>query len=405
MPRNTQAANPQEASYIEGGDSHDLDSGVAKIDGYTSRASALAEEQLSDQFYRPVSAPKPRPERPPPVEEREVQEEEAFLRARRRVPVRKGILPKSRMARVGLAAGMLASIAALLLISIAVRNFLEHDPRFRIETSSSIQILGNSQVTRSELLAVFGSDIGRNLFFVPLAERRAALETVPWVQHATVMRLLPNQLRVSVVERTPIAFVRVGNEVGLVDANGVILTMPAAMMAAKHFSFPVVAGIEAKDSLSTRAARMRLYQKFLADLDASGEKISEQLSEVDLSNPEDVRVVVPAAGNDILLHLGDEDFLARFHSYQQHFAEWHQQYPHLASVDLRYDRQVVLEMQKGFVTMPDPKANAIEKVKAEATAAAHRSASKASRAATARHAAIKPAVRKLKSKKRAGTIR
>ncbi len=383
---------------------------MAKIDGYTSRASALAEEQLSDAFYRPVAAPKPRPERPPLNEEREVQEEEAFLRARRRVPVRKGILPKTRMGRVGLAAGVVASIATLLLISIAVRNFLEHDPRFRIETSSSIQILGNSQVTRSELLAVFGSDIGRNLFFVPLAERRAALETVPWVQHATVMRLLPNQLRVAVVERTPVAFVRVGNEVGLVDANGVILTMPAAMMAAKHFSFPVVAGIEAKDPLSTRAARMHLYQKFLADVDAGGEKISEQLSEVDLSDPEDVRVVVPAAGSDILLHLGDEDYLARFHSYQQHFAEWHQQYPHLASVDLRYDRQVVLEMQKGYATMPDPKANAMSEVKSEA-AAAHRSASKsvasktgktvASRAAAGRHAAG----RTLKSKRRAGTIR
>jgi cell division protein FtsQ len=379
---------------------------VAKIDGYTSRASALAEDQPLDQFYRPVAAPKPRPERPLPNEgQEEVQEEEAFLRSRRRVPVRKGILPKTRMGRIALAAGSLTSIAVLILIAIAVRNFLDHDPRFRIETSSSIQVLGNSQVTRPELLAVFGSDIGRNLFFVPLSDRRAALENLPWVQHATVMRLLPNQLRVAVVERTPIAFVRTGNDVGLLDANGVILEMPPAMIAAKHYSFPVVTGIESRDPLSTRAARMHIYQRFVAELDAGGEKISEQLSEVDLSDPEDVRAVVPAEGSDILLHLGDQDFLPRFHSYQAHLAEWRQQYPRLASVDLRYDRQVVLEMQKGTTPSEDPKAKAMNEVNTQADTAAA-AVAKPARSRAAKRSATKHVVtraRKPIKKKQAET--
>jgi cell division protein FtsQ len=345
--RNPQAGNGSTSRYSEVGDSHDLDSGVAKIDSTTSRASALAGDQPLDQFYRPAVAPKQRPERPLLIDEQEAQEEEAFLRARRRVPVRKGILPRTRTGRFVFAGVVLASLAALILVWIAVRNFLDHDPRFRIETSSSIQIVGNSQVTRPELLAVFGSDIGRNVFFVPLADRRVGLEKLPWVRHATVMRLLPNQLRVAVVERTPVAFVRNGNEVGLVDVNGVMLRMAPALIAANHYSFPVVTGIERADPLSVRAARMQLYQRFVAELDSGGEKISEQLSEVDLSDPEDVRALVPAESSDLLLHLGDQDFLSRFHSYQAHIAEWRQQYPSLRSVDLRYDHQVVLEMRKG----------------------------------------------------------
>jgi cell division protein FtsQ len=361
----------------------------------------LPEDQPLDQFYRPAVAPKPRPERPLPDEEQEAQEEEAFLRARRRVPVRKGFLPKTRMGRIAFAGGTIVFVAALILVWIAAGNFLDHDPRFRIETSSSIQILGNSQVTRPELLAVFGSDIGRNVFFVPLAERRAALENLPWVQHATVMRLLPNQLRVAIVERTPIAFVRTGNEVGLVDANGVILRMAPALMAANHYSFPVVTGIEPGDPLGTRAARMHLYQRFVAELDASGEKISQQLSEVDLADPEDVRALVPAEGSDILLHLGDQNFLTRYHSYQAHIAEWRQQYPNLGSVDLRYDRQVVLEMQKGSVSTPDPKASAMNQVNTQAEAAgAH-----AAKTGAAKRAAARAAARKAMIKKRAGTNR
>ena len=68
---------------------------------------------------------------------------------------------------------------------------------------------------------------------------------------------------------------------------------------------------------------------------------------MDLSNPEDVKALIPDKSADILVHFGDTDFLERYHKYQAHLAEWRTQYPKLASVDMRYDRQVVLEMQPG----------------------------------------------------------
>lgn len=269
------------------------------------------------------------------------------LRSRRRAPVRKGVLPawtKSRVGRIILLCTLILILVALAAAAFAVRSFFEHDPRFRIETSDSIQTTGNSQLTRDQLLSVFGADIGRNIFFVPLTIRRKQLEQVPWVAHATVMRLLPDQLRVSIVERKPIAFARVGNEIKLVDADGVILDMQPAELAAKHYSFPVVTGINPQDPLSVRRPRMAIYQKFMNEIDSSGEKLSKNLSEIDISDPEDVQGLVSAGGSDILLHFGEDNFLNRWHEYQAHLAEWKQQYPRLASVDLRYDRQVVLKM-------------------------------------------------------------
>jgi cell division protein FtsQ len=276
----------------------------------------------------------------------EDREEDAFLRARRRVPVRRGLIPASRRGRITAVAAVVFAIVALLLLVVGIRNFFRDDPRFRIASSSSIQIMGNSQVTRPELLSVFGSDLGRNIFFIPLRARRASLEDLPWVEHATVMRLLPDQLRVAIVERTPVAFVRHGNTIGLVDAHGVLLHLPPAAMAAKHYSFPVVTGISDKDPLSVRAARMHLFQQFVNDLDSGGTKVSTQLSEVDLSDPEDIWALLPAQGSDIQVHFGDSDFLARYRSYQQHLPEWRQQYPHLTSVDMRYENQVVLDMSQ-----------------------------------------------------------
>jgi cell division protein FtsQ len=335
---------------------------VAKIDSQASRVTAYADdepEELRGQFYRPAApsssrskmtqeGASPRSAARKLAEqaggESEDREDDSFLRARRRVPVRRGIIPVSRVGRIAAAIALVLAIGVLLLLGLGIRNFFRDDPRFRIDASSSIQIMGNSQVTRSELLSVFGSDLGRNIFFIPLNTRRAALEQLPWVEHATVMRLLPDQLRISIVERTPVAFVRHGNTIDLVDAHGVLLHLPPAVMAAKHYSFPVVSGISAKDPLSVRAARMHLYQQFIDDLDSSGSKVSSQLSEVDISDPEDIWALLPAQGSDIQVHFGDSDFLARYRSYQQHLPEWRQQYPHLASVDMRYENQVVLDM-------------------------------------------------------------
>jgi cell division protein FtsQ len=230
---------------------------------------------------------------------------------------------------------------------MVARTAILHDERFVIQSSSSIEIQGNQHVTRAQLLSIFGEDVERNIFRVSLSDRKEALEQLPWVEHATVMRLLPNRLRVSIVERTPVAFVRQGNHIGLVDANGVLLDMPTDVQANMHYSFPVVTGLAQNDPLSLRAARMKLYARFTNDLDGGGEKISEKLSEVDLSNPEDVRAVIPDKGGEVMVHFGEDNFLERYRKFEEHLAEWRRQYPHLSSVDMRYERQVVLEMQPG----------------------------------------------------------
>jgi cell division protein FtsQ len=263
-----------------------------------------------------------------------------------RVRVRGG-LPQSMGGRLGVLAAVLALIGLFAAGVMVARTAILHDERFVIPSSSSIEVQGNSHVTRAQLLSIFGEDVERNIFRVPLDERKEELEQLPWVEHATVMRLLPNRLRLSIVERTPVAFVRQGNHIGLVDGNGVLLDMPTGVQADMHYSFPVVTGIAQNDPLSLRAARMKLYARFTSELDLSGERISEKLSEVDLSNPEDVRAMIPDKAGEVMVHFGEDNFLDRYRKFEEHLAEWRTQYPRLSSVDMRYERQVVLEMQPG----------------------------------------------------------
>jgi cell division protein FtsQ len=255
--------------------------------------------------------------------------------------------PAGTMGRVFLGLGVLTVLSGLTASGLFLKTWLSTDSRFRIASAGNIEAIGLTEVSRAQMLPVFGEDIGRNIFFVNLGDRRRQLEQIPWVERATVMRLLPDQIRVQVVERQPVAFVRQGQQIGLVDASGVLLTMPVAMMAQHHYSFPVVTGIEPRAPLASRKARMAVYERLLAELDTNGQNLSEQISEIDLTDPEDARVSMPEQGADILAHFGEDRFLERYQRYKSHIAEWRQQYPKLAAVDLRYDQQVVLEMAPG----------------------------------------------------------
>jgi cell division protein FtsQ len=255
--------------------------------------------------------------------------------------------PASTVGRVFLGLAALIVVGGLATCIFLLKTYLERDARFRIAGAGNIQAAGLSEVGRAQMLPVFGEDIGRNIFFVPLKERRKQLEQIPWVERATVMRLLPDQIRVAVVERQPVAFTRQGQQIGLVDASGVLLNMSAAAMAQHHYSFPVVTGIDPRDPLSSRTARMAVYKRLLAELDANNQHLSEQISEIDLTDPEDARVLMPEQGADILAHFGEDRFLERYQRYKAHVAEWRQQYPRLVAVDLRYDQQVVLQMAHG----------------------------------------------------------
>lgn len=274
-------------------------------------------------------------------------EDEPFLRVRRRVPVRRGIVPgwaRTRWGRILFIALAIAIFAAGIVLALAVRNFFLHDQQFRIASTDSIQTVGNTEVSRNAILSLFGADVGRNIFFVPLAERRAELEKLPWVKSATVMRILPDHLRVLLVERTPVAFLQTGSKISLIDEQGMVLALTPQTMARHHFSFPVITGLDPGIPQPMRAARMQLYLKFLQALDSSGKHISSKISEVDLSDPEDVRATITTNGHDLLLHFGHGNFQARYQRYAANIQNWLKQYPALAAVDLRYNDQVVLTM-------------------------------------------------------------
>jgi len=227
--------------------------------------------------------------------------------------------------------------------TVYATRFLLYSPSMLLLKPDQITVNGNHIVSREAVLQQFVHDRNRSVLQVPLDVRRNQLEQISWIESASVERILPNRLRVELAERTPIAFARIGKELALIDAHGVILDRPQG----EEFQFPLVSGVSEELPLDQREKRMQICQEFLKDVDLVRAGSSDRVSEMDLSNPKDLRVVMTglASANDtqaVTIHFGSGEFTGKYKMLVDNFSQWQANAGHVQSIDLQYARQVVV---------------------------------------------------------------
>jgi cell division protein FtsQ len=230
--------------------------------------------------------------------------------------------------------------------AIVVGRFLLYSPQVLLLKPDQIELTGNHIVSREAVLQPFAHDRNHSVLRIPLDARRAELEQLPWVESAAVQRILPNRIRVELTERTPIAFLRNGNELSLVDSHGVILDRPEG----EDLHFPIVTGLPDSMPREEREKRIQTYQEFLRDADLVRSESSDRVSEVDLSNAKDLRVVMTglASATDtqvVTIHFGASDFTGKYRMLVENFAQWQANAGRVQSIDLQYSRQVVVNAE------------------------------------------------------------
>lgn len=237
-------------------------------------------------------------------------------------------------------------IAAALLAGLyefhRFEHFLIRDPRFTLNgpegspETSTLEISGAAHVSRHQVEAVFADDSGRSVYLLPLSDRRETLRTVDWVKDASVARIWPNRVMVSIAERKPVAFVMLASSrFALIDADGVILPP-----ATDRFVLPVLRGVRPSDPITERRERVGRMLRLTRELGEATAKISE----IDVSDRDNLKVTVPYDGRAETLLLGDHNFALRYQNFVRNYPEIKRRLPGAATLDLRLeDRITVVE--------------------------------------------------------------
>jgi cell division protein FtsQ len=224
--------------------------------------------------------------------------------------------------------------AIVTVATLKLRDWVATDPRFTLSRDSqeALAIDGLRYASQSKVRHVFDADFGRGILSVPLAERRRRLLGIDWVADASVSRVWPDRLMVRIRERVPVAFVYLGSTVDLIDADGVLLEPPPQA----SFSFPVLSGIREDSTEDTRRERVRSLLRFEEDMGY----MAKDVSEVDASDPEDLRVVVQVDHQAVSLLLGDAGYGRRYQNFLGHYQEIEQRLPRARTFDLRLEDRI-----------------------------------------------------------------
>ena len=240
------------------------------------------------------------------------------------------------------------SVTTLMVVTLTtlyalhrLEQFLVRDGRFALngpdgyEDTPTLRVQGAAHASPKKIAAVFAEDSGRSIYLLPLADRQAALRNVDWVRDASVLRLWPNRVLVRVTERTPVAFITLApSRFGLIDEEGVILPP-----AADRFKLPVLAGVHSSDAIAQRRERVHRMQRLTREL---GAEAAAKISEIDVSNAENLKVTESWDGRVITLLLGDQDYAVRYQNFVRNYPEIKRRLPDATTLDLRLEDRITV---------------------------------------------------------------
>jgi cell division protein FtsQ len=89
---------------------------------------------------------------------------------------------------------------------------------------ATVSLSGQRQVSREEIFTAVGVTDHSSLLFLDVADARAKLEAIPWIAEATVRKLYPDRLQVTVTEREAFALWQMQGKVTAIAADGTVLS-------------------------------------------------------------------------------------------------------------------------------------------------------------------------------------
>jgi cell division protein FtsQ len=244
-------------------------------------------------------------------------------------------------------------IAALMIFLISVfhgvERFLIANPRFTLRApesrstlSSGIRVEGLVHASRARVRDAFAEDFGRSVYLLPLAERRLNLLAIDWVKNASVSRVWPNRVEVRIIERVPVAFVQLTagspghpSRIALIDEDGVILDAPRR----SSYKLPVLTGIQLEQSEAMRRSRVHRMLQLLHEVGPLGKEISE----IDVSDPDNLKTTMQMGDKALVLILGRENYLSRLQTFFKHYSEIRKRVPNATTLDLRLDDRITVK--------------------------------------------------------------
>jgi len=145
-------------------------------------------------------------------------------------------------------------------------------PRLGVE---HIFVRGALRAQPREIIKIAGREEGENIFSFSSGEVAGRVKKNPWVVSAVVRRKLPDTVRIEVVERRPMAIVKI-KDLFVMDSKGVIFKKLAPE---DRLDLPLVTGLERK-MIDAGGTYMESFMRLFSSLESGRGLNLESISEI-----------------------------------------------------------------------------------------------------------------------------
>ena len=211
---------------------------------------------------------------------------------------------------------------------------------------SHLVVRGHQRLSTGEVLALVDGLRGQNILTIRIGEWQQKLLASPWVESATIRRVLPATLEIMVHERAPMGIGRIGTSLYLIDAKGVIVDEYGPAYA--DIDLPIIDGLAAAPPDGGElidAARTEFASRVIASF-GSRPELAWRVSQSDVSDLHNAVVILD--DDTALLRLGDADFVARLQQYLDLQPALRERLASIDYVDLRFDERLYVRPVKAL---------------------------------------------------------
>lgn len=200
-------------------------------------------------------------------------------------------------------------LSICLLICLGVLGYLglQSVTASKFFEVKAVKVRGTERSSKEDIALIASTSAEKSgVWNADLAEMKAKIEKLPFVKTASVSRVLPDGLSVEVVERVPIAVLKLQNGDFLVDDEANILA-PANVKEEK-LPMPIAGWDESKTekAFKENLERVKLYQKMSGEWRESG--LLSRVTYVDLSDLRDLKAITEDSGHKVTISVGRDSF-------------------------------------------------------------------------------------------------
>lgn len=208
-----------------------------------------------------------------------------------------------------------------------------------------ITVRGNVRLSSGQVQALLDKLRGESILLADLEAHRSRLLESPWVADAALRRVLPGTIEVFVSERRPAGVCRLGDDLFLVDRQGVLIDRFGPQYA--QFDLPIIDGLVRSPEGSRPTidpARAELAARVIESLSARRD-LARRISQIDVRDVRDAVLLLD--GDPAQLHVGDDRFLERVQAYLELAPALRERVPEIDYVDLRFEERLYVRPAGG----------------------------------------------------------